>query len=347
MNSLSSAATAPRTSIFCRPAGPTSSQTARPDTLRKRTQSWSATSATERGRLRRLRYPGAAKMPARTRPRALATSRLSASFPIRSARSKPSCTRSTIRCVSDTSSCTSGYRVAKRTRLGARSQCPRSPGAVIRTRPRRILELGHRRRRLVHAGERARDRFVVGAACLRQLESARRPLYQPHPEIALERRDRAADRGRRQPGEARRAGEAARLGYADEEAQAVQVDCGHTSNSLFVSMRLVLIEQQPYGAGCERGCSNRAGCRGPRPALPRGAHPLGVARPASDGRPAATDLRPHEVGPDERQLESGTTPLPPEPRGEGAARSGTGAAERRQDAAGACDRDRRPRPPVL
>src|SRR2546422_10235521 len=39
----------------------------------------------------------------------------------------------------------------------------------------------------------ARDRFVVGAACLGQLESARRPLYQPHPEIALERRGRAAD----------------------------------------------------------------------------------------------------------------------------------------------------------
>src|SRR2546427_13278676 len=56
------------------------------------------------------------------------------------------------------------------------------------------------------------------------------------------------------------------------------------------------------------------------------------ARPASDGRPAATDLRPHEVGPDERQLEPGTHPLPPEPRGEGAARAGAGAAERREDA---------------
>src|SRR2546426_7743073 len=118
---------------------------------------------------------------------------------------------------------------------------------------------------------------------------------------------------------ASRALKTCRLGHPDEEAHPVQVDYGHNRNSLFASTWLVLIEQQLYCVCHARGGSNRAGWCGARPALPRGAHPLGMARPAGDGRPAATDLRPHEVGPDERQLESGTTPLPPEPPGERAA----------------------------
>src|SRR5206468_2826924 len=60
----------------------------------------------------------------------------------------------------------------------------------------RILQLGHGGRCLVHAGERARHRFVVDAACLRQLEPARRPLDQPDRKLALERRARAGWLGR-------------------------------------------------------------------------------------------------------------------------------------------------------
>src|SRR5207253_383467 len=57
---------------------------------------------------------------------------------------------------------------------------------------RRILQLGHGGRGLVHAGERARHRFVVDAACLRQLEPARGPLDQPDRKLTLERCVRAA-----------------------------------------------------------------------------------------------------------------------------------------------------------
>ena len=100
---------------------------------------------------------------------------------------------------------------------------------------RHVGEVRDRFGRLVDAGERTRHRLVVGTPRLGHLYPPGRPLNEAHAEVALERRDRAADRRLRQPGRRGCGGEAPGVDHADEQPDAVQIDCRHFSISLFAS----------------------------------------------------------------------------------------------------------------
>ena len=131
----SSASSGPRAATCSATFGPVSDSGER-ETGRNPMTSWLARSATFAGAPRLFRYSREAKRPRSAESSFRATSEESWSGAARSARSKPSATRSTTREVSETWNDTSGYFAEKRAITSASRISPMSAGAVMRMTPR-------------------------------------------------------------------------------------------------------------------------------------------------------------------------------------------------------------------
>ena len=158
------------------------------------------------------RYDGEAQQISCVCPRRRATSPGGPAVPMRTARSKPSSTRSVVRSDRSRSNDSCGWRAPNSAIAGARYRTPNVMPQVSRSRALRHDGRGaHHALRLVEVREQLHAALVERLPRFGQREPARRAVQQPRVEVRLELRNLPRDRGGRHRKAFGGAGKAAQL----------------------------------------------------------------------------------------------------------------------------------------